>query len=268
MSNVDPATYEKLVAQENAAAMRKAAELDLANQRAMHAAGLRRQGAAAAPKAPQYREPAALELPSNLTFEELQERISSALADYKQREADLIKIRESLRKAQVKEAAAVQRSLRNDDAKILDEISRARLEAETASRRITVGEQAFAAEGLTTVTQLLQAGQAMLIKRISELSTERTRAHYEVLVNELDAEAIDRFAIHAGLGRGPGLLWRLAGLGSDVLELQAFHPHLGWLHPGLSGRTMQRLEEDAERLFNSITAFENHVGKAHEQIER
>jgi hypothetical protein len=76
----------------------------------------------------------------------------------------------------------------------------------------------------------------------------------------LDVEAVDRFAIHAGQGRGERLLWRLAGLGSDVLELQAFHPHLAWLHPGLGGLTLQRVEEDAKRLFNFIIAFEDHVG--------
>jgi hypothetical protein len=166
----DDQAYTKFLEQENAAAMRKAEEVAMANQRDQLTAGLQRQGAAAAPKAPQYLESPSLELSSKLIFEELKERISSALADYKQREADLIKIRKSLRKAQVKEAAAVQKSLKDDSAKILDEISRARIEAETASRRITVAEQAFAAEGLTTVAQLVQAGQAMLTKRISALN--------------------------------------------------------------------------------------------------
>jgi len=174
MSTVDP-RYAEYLEREYAEEARKAAELDLANQRAQFAIGLRGQGQGAAATPAKAPQPPPLELPSNLTFAELKEKISSAIADYKQREADLIKIRASLRAAQVKEAAAIRKSLENDSPEILDEISRARLEAETASRRIAVAEKAFAAEGLTTVTQLLNAGQAMLVKRISELSTERTR---------------------------------------------------------------------------------------------
>ena len=56
------------------------------------------------------------------------------------------------------------------------------------------------------------------------------------------------------------MLWRLAGLGSDVASLETLHPHLTWLHTNTE-LSLQKLESDAEALFKF-------VGPILEQIEK
>lgn len=136
-----------------------------------------------------------------------------------------------------------------------------------ASKRITVGEQSLAAEGVEAIAKLVRELQGLLIQELADLKAERTKAHYAVISKELDSDAIDRFSIRVGLGRGPDLLWRLAALAPNVLELEAFFPHLSWIHPGLVELNLKRVEEDAERLFGFIKAFEDHVGAVPKLIE-
>jgi hypothetical protein len=101
--------------------------------------------------------------------------------------------------------------------------------------------------------------QARLIQEIANLRARRTKAHYEVITRELDADALDHFSIHSGLGRGEGLAWSLAALASDVIALESLHSYTSWLHTNKE-LSLQKLEGDVERLLKA-------VGPVLEQIE-
>ena len=113
-------------------------------------------------------------------------------------------IRKSLSDARHKEAQLLQRSLSDDSQKVVDGIARARVEIEVASRPVTVGEQSLA--GLETITEPMVRLRNKIIQELSDLSAQRTRTHYDAIVTELDSEAVDRFFIHHGLGRGSDAL--------------------------------------------------------------
>jgi hypothetical protein len=191
-------------------------------------------------------------------FQDLQEQIKEALAAYKQRQGASATIRESLSKARKQEADCLQRSLTDDDPKLVKRIAESRVEIEVQSRRLTVAEESLAG-GLESVARPMRRLQSMLIQEIANLRAERTKAHYEVIARELDPDATDRFSIGRGLGRGQDLLWRLASLGSDVVAFESLHPHLTWLHTN-GELTLQKLEGDVALLFKA-------VGPVLEQIE-
>lgn len=133
------------------------------------------------------------------------------------------------------------------------------MEIEINSRRLTVAEESLAG-GLESIAQPMRQLQARLIQELANLKAQRTRTLYDAIVKELDSDATDRFCISIGLGRGPDLLWRLAGLGSDVVSLESLHPYLTWLHTNTE-LSLQKLESDAEALFKF-------VGPILEQIEK
>jgi len=193
------------------------------------------------------------------TFQELREEISAALSDYKKRQAAVAGIREDLSKACKQEAQLLQKSLSDDCQKVIDGIARARVEIEVASRRATVAEQSLA--GLEEITGPMIRLRNKIVQQLSHLSAKRTRAHYDaILAVGLDPEAVDRYCIHHGLGRGENALWALAGLGGDVIALQALFPYLTWVgNPGLE-LSLAKVESDIERLFAALARFEAGVG--------
>jgi hypothetical protein len=208
----------------------------------------------------QEQEPAPVqEAAPEPTFQELREEISTALSDYKKRQAAVAGIREDLSKARKQEAQLLQKSLTDDSQKVIDGIARARVEIEVASRRATVAEQSLA--GLEGITGPMIRLRNKIVQQLRDLSAQRTRAHYDALLAaQLDPEAFDRFCIHHGLGRGENALWALAALGSDVIVLQSLFPYLTWVgNPGLE-LSLAKVESDIERLFTSLERFEAGVG--------
>jgi hypothetical protein len=129
-------------------------------------------------------------------FQELQEQIKEALAAYKQRQAAIASIRESLSKARKQEADAPSDSLTDTSPKLIDKIAKSRV-----SRQLTVAEESLAG-GLEFVAQPMRQLQARLIRELANLKAKRTKAHYEILTRGLDADAVTRFCVSLGLGRG------------------------------------------------------------------
>ena len=104
--------------------------------------------------------------------------------------------------------------------------------------------------------------QAQLVQQLVTLKAQRTRTHYEVLVKELDQEAVDWFGARNGLGTD--LLGTLAGFGRDVRELDRKFPYLSWVRDGSAELTLKRVETDMELLFAAVQKFQTEVL---EQIE-
>jgi hypothetical protein len=107
----------------------------------------------------------------------------------------------------------------------------------------------------------MRALQSRLIQELANLNAQRTRAHYDVIARELDIDAVDSFCIANGLGRGENLLWRLAALAPDVIELDALHPYLSWVHTNLE-LTLERLESDVELLFKFVGPVLEQIGES------
>jgi len=98
-----------------------------------------------------------------------------------------------------------------------------------------------------------------IIQELSDLSAQRTRAHYDAIVAELDPEAVDRYLIHHGLGRGGDALWRIAALAGNVIVLQSLFPSLAWVGNPSVELSLKKVEDDIELLFRAVQAFEDHL---------
>ncbi|MBV9390947.1 MAG: hypothetical protein JOY96_03545 [Verrucomicrobia bacterium] len=70
------------------------------------------------------------EVPPPPTFQELEQQINDALAAFKKRQSAITAIREALSKSRKTEADCLQRSLTDDDPKLIEKINRARVEIE------------------------------------------------------------------------------------------------------------------------------------------
>jgi len=192
------------------------------------------------------------------SFRELKEQIHEALRIYKKRGESITALEQALSEARKAEAACLKQSLTDDDPKVVKKIVESRTAIEVACRRLTYSQQSLPGS-LEDVVAPMRQLQGWLIQELANLKAERTKAHYAVLAAELDEEAVRWFSARAGLGSGD-LLWSLAALSGDVLELERQFPYLSWVHDRRVELTLKRVESDLELLYAALQKFE--------QIER
>jgi len=191
----------------------------------------------------------------------LRTQIEEALNIYKKRTESIEGLERALTEARQSEALYLKQSLTDDDPRLVRKIAESRTAIEVDSRRSTFSQQSLSGS-LADVVALMRQLQAQLVQQLVTLKAQRTRTHYEVLVKELDQEAVDWFGARNGLGTD--LLGTLAGFGRDVRELDRKFPYLSWVRDGSAELTLKRVETDMELLFAAVQKFQTEVL---EQIE-